>query len=106
MPGLTLDRAAVLLGAAPARLVRAFTAEFGMPPHQYLIGRRIDIAWRHLLTGAQPAQAAVSAGFYDQSHLDRHFRRMFGATAARFAVQARAFTSSRQAIQSRSGPRS
>ena len=82
--GITLDEAANLVHAHPAHLVRAFSREYGMPPHRYLTGRRVDLARRYLLDGRAPAEVATLAGFYDQSHLNRHFRRMLGVTPARF----------------------
>ncbi|WP_307868254.1 AraC family transcriptional regulator [Umezawaea beigongshangensis] len=83
--GLALDEAAALLHAHPAHLVRAFTAEFGIPPHRYLTGRRLDAARRLLLAGQRPAEVATEVGFYDQSHLTRHFARLLGTSPARYA---------------------
>jgi AraC-like DNA-binding protein len=83
--GLTLDQARAILHADPAHLVRTFTREFGMPPHKYLTGRRIERARRLLLDGMRPADVAVSVGFHDQSHLNRHFKRMLATTPARYA---------------------
>lgn len=83
--GVTLQEAAGLLNADPAHLVRAFTREHGLPPHRYLTGRRVDLARRLLLEGRRPAEVATAAGFYDQSHLTRHFRRMLGTSPARYA---------------------
>jgi AraC-like DNA-binding protein len=83
--GLTLDHASEILHAHPAHLVRTFAREFGMPPHQYLTGRRIERARRLLLDGMRPADVAVSVGFHDQSHLTRHFKRMLATTPARYA---------------------
>jgi AraC-like DNA-binding protein len=81
----TLAGAAVELGTSAPRLVRAFTAAYGMPPHRYLTGRRVDLARRLLLRGIPVAEVAVAAGFYDQAHLTRHFARTLGVTPARFA---------------------
>ena len=83
--GVALDEAARELGAHPTQLVRAFTREFGMPPHRYLTGRRVDLARRLLLDGRRPAEVATAAGFYDQAHLTRHFRRVLGTSPARYA---------------------
>jgi AraC-like DNA-binding protein len=83
--GLTLQAAGVLLHADPAHLVRTFHREFGLPPHQYQVSRRIDAARRLLLAGMRPAEVAVTVGFHDQSHLHRHFTRMLATTPARFA---------------------
>ncbi|MEU8224681.1 AraC family transcriptional regulator [Kribbella sp. NPDC048915] len=84
--GITLDDAAKLVHAHPAHLVRAFSREFGMPPHRYLTGRRVDLARRYLLDGRPAAEVATLSGFYDQSHLTRHFRKMLGVTPTRFVA--------------------
>ena len=84
VPGLSLAQASAELGAHPVHLVRSFTATFGVPPHAYLTGRRIDRARRLLLAGHPPAAVAIESGFHDQSHLTRIFRRYLGTTPARF----------------------
>jgi len=84
-PGISLTEAARLLHSHPTHLVRAFSREYGLPPHLYLTGRRVDLARRHLLAGVPAAEVAVRAGFYDQSHLTRHFRRMLGVSPTRYA---------------------
>ncbi|NUU23422.1 MAG: helix-turn-helix transcriptional regulator, partial [Streptomycetaceae bacterium] len=86
--GLTLDEASGMLHAHPAHLVRAFTRAYGIPPHRYLTGRRIDLARRLLLAGHRPAEVATLAGFFDQPHFTRHFRRMLGTTPAAYARRA------------------
>ncbi len=83
--GLTLREAGDLLHAHPDHLVRAFTAAFGLPPHRYLTGRRLDAARARLLAGEPPAAVATAVGFHDQAHLTRHFRRLLGSTPARYA---------------------
>ncbi|WP_059011235.1 AraC family transcriptional regulator [Streptomyces specialis] len=90
--GVSLDEAAKLVHAHPTHLVRAFTAVFGIAPHQYVMARRVDRARRLLLDGRPPAEVAAAAGFYDQSHLTRHFKRLLGTTPGHYArtVPARA----------------
>jgi AraC-like DNA-binding protein len=83
--GLRLDEAASVLHAPPSQLVRSFRRLYGMPPHRYLLGRKVDLARRLLLDGAPPAQAASASGFYDQAHLNRHFKHVLGVTPGRFA---------------------
>ncbi|WP_122818590.1 AraC family transcriptional regulator [Nocardioides pantholopis] len=75
--------------ASPTHVVRAFTAEFGLPPHRYLTGRRLDLARRRLLAGERPADVAVAVGFHDQAHLGRHFRRLLGVAPGAYARSAR-----------------
>jgi AraC-like DNA-binding protein len=84
--GISLHEAAQLLHAHPGHLVRSFTQAFGLPPHRYLTGRRIDQARRLLLAGRRPAEVAAEVGFHDQAHLNRHFVRHLGATPARYAA--------------------
>jgi AraC-like DNA-binding protein len=82
--GVTLQHAGERLHAHPAHLVRAFSREFGIAPHSYLTSRRVDLARRLLLDGVPPGTAATDAGFYDQAHLGRHFRRIVGTSPGRF----------------------
>ncbi|MFE2916599.1 helix-turn-helix domain-containing protein [Kitasatospora indigofera] len=87
--GIALDEAAAMIHAHPAHLVRAFSGVFGIAPHQYLVSRRVDLARRLLLDGRPPGEVATAAGFYDQSHLTRHFKRVVGTTPGRYARPAR-----------------
>jgi AraC-like DNA-binding protein len=83
---LTIADAAREFGTHPSHLVRAFSQAYGIPPHRYLTGRRVDLARRLLRNGTPPAAAAAAAGFHDQSHLTRHFRRVLGTTPGTFAA--------------------
>jgi AraC-like DNA-binding protein len=82
---LTLREASDALHAHPAHLVREFSRQFGISPHQYMTSRRIDLARGLLLDGMPPSLAAAEAGFYDQSHLTRHFRHVLGTSPGRYA---------------------
>ncbi|MFF7448222.1 MULTISPECIES: AraC family ligand binding domain-containing protein [unclassified Streptomyces] len=82
--GIALDEAAALLHAHPAHLVRAFGTAYGIAPHQYLTSRRVDRARRLLLDGVRPGEVAAATGFFDQSHLTRHFRKLVGVTPGRY----------------------
>jgi AraC-like DNA-binding protein len=82
--GLGLADLGRAVGSSPTHLVRAFTRRFGVPPHAYVVGRRVDAARRMLLAGIAPADAAVAAGFHDQPHLTRTFRRHVGTTPGAF----------------------
>ncbi len=74
----TLEELALATGVGPFALMRAFRAETGLPPHAYLNQLRVRQARRLLDRGVPPAQAAAEAGFADQAHLTRHFKRMMG----------------------------
>ncbi|WP_076262295.1 AraC family transcriptional regulator [Intrasporangium flavum] len=75
---------ATALGVSTPHLVRSFAAAFGLPPHRYVVGRRLDLARRLLLDGLPAASVAVATGFHDQAHLTRHFRAFLGTTPGRY----------------------
>ena len=81
----TLAAAGARLGASPAHLARAFSRTFGISPHAYVLGRRIDTSRRMLLDGMPAADVALAVGFYDQAHFTRHFRAHLGTTPGRYA---------------------
>jgi len=87
---ITLREAAAVLDRSVPHLVRSFTRRFGVSPHAYLVGRRIEAARRRLLAGERPADVAVAVGFHDQSHLTRHFRRHASVPPGEFARSRRA----------------
>jgi AraC-like DNA-binding protein len=78
--GITLAEAGRILEMSPAHLVRSFTHRFGISPHRYLVGRRIEAARRRLLDGLPVARVAADVGFHDQAHLTKHFKRHVGTT--------------------------
>ncbi len=82
---VTLKELAAIAGATSHfALLRGFAREVGATPHAYLVGRRALLARRLLAAGHSPADAALRAGFADQSHLTRAFRRHFATTPARY----------------------
>ncbi|WEK62772.1 MAG: AraC family transcriptional regulator [Candidatus Microbacterium colombiense] len=85
----TIAEIATQLGAHPSHLARVFSQNYGLAPHQYVVSRRIDLARRLLVDGARPAMAAADAGFHDQAHMTRHFRRVLGTTPGAFTHPSR-----------------
>lgn len=81
----TLAELAAIAGISQFRLIRAFARATGLTPHAYLLQRRIDLARRMILSGSTLADTAFACGFADQSHLTRHFGRLYGISPAAFA---------------------
>jgi AraC-like DNA-binding protein len=77
---VTLDDLAADCGRGRFRLVRDFARSTGLTPHAYLLQRRIERARRLIATGTSLAEAAIEAGFADQSHMTRNFTRRYGYT--------------------------
>lgn len=82
---LTLEALAAEAAMSRFRLYRAFRQQLGLSPHAYLLQCRLALARRLLRTGMPAAEAALAAGFCDQSHLTRWFTRTFGLPPARYA---------------------
>lgn len=87
--GFSLAELAGAVGLSPHHFSRLFRLSTGLAPHQYAVCRRAERARGLILRGRPPGQAALEAGFYDQSHLGRHFKRLFGATPQRAFDEAR-----------------
>lgn len=83
---VSLGELAALAGVSRFQLLRGFDREIGTTPHAYLIQRRVCFAKRLLAAGETPAQAAIEAGFADQSHMTRAFVRYLGITPSRYQV--------------------
>lgn len=80
----TLAELAALSGVSRFQLLRGFARAVGVTPHAYLLQQRVRLARRLLAAGQRPAEAAAEAGFADQSHLTRAFRRQLGVTPAHY----------------------
>ncbi len=78
--GARLDQLEQVSGCDRWQLSRDFRALFGTSPYRYLQHRRVDLAKRLLREGAKLADAAHGAGFADQSHFGRTFRKAVGLT--------------------------
>ena len=88
---LTLEQMAAVTHLSPYYFARQFKAATGLPPHQYVISRRIERA-QHLLRINRElslAEVADRAGFADQSHFCLYFKRIVGITPGQFRISAR-----------------
>ena len=83
---MTIADAAADLDASPTQLARSFSTTFGIAPHAYVLGRRLEAARARILDGEPLAKVAAEVGFYDQAHLSRHFRRFIATTPGRFVA--------------------
>lgn len=83
---LSLTQLARMSNLSVFRFATVFRREVGLPPHQYLCRLRVRHAQRLLRQGTSPAIAAMESGFFDQSHLCRHFKRVCGVTPGQFAA--------------------
>jgi AraC-like DNA-binding protein len=82
---LSLDEIADEARIDKFHLCRAFRDEIGLPPHAYLVHLRIARALDLLRSRLPASRVAAEVGIYDQSQLNRHFKRIVGVTPGQYA---------------------
>jgi len=89
--GLTLEQMAAVAHLSAYHFARQFKAATGLPPHQYVIARRVERAQQLLRDDddLSLAEVAAWAGFSDQSQFSHHFKRRLGITPGQFRRSAR-----------------
>ena len=87
---LRVTEVARAVGVHPVYFARVFRAHLRVPIGAYVRGLRLEWAARRLAHGEEPlSEIALAAGFADQSHFTRVFRRYAGATPLRYRRGAR-----------------
>lgn len=81
---ISLKQLADLTNLNRSYLIRVFRKAVGMPPYTYLNQIRVEQAKLLLMQGTAIADVAAAVGMSDQSHLNRHFKRIVGITPGRF----------------------
>ncbi|RCK40529.1 hypothetical protein TH25_24790 [Thalassospira profundimaris] len=82
---LQLDVLAQTSGLGKYQLIRNFSRATGYTPHAYLVQRRALLARQLILQKTPLAEAAIAAGFSDQSHMTRQFIRFYGYSPGKLA---------------------
>ncbi|WP_083748701.1 helix-turn-helix domain-containing protein [Pelomonas sp. KK5] len=85
---LSLEGLAQLSGLSLWRFATVFREHVGLPPYRYIDQQRVRHAQLLLRQGMPPARVATEAGFYDQSHLSRRFKRQCGMTPGQYQTEA------------------
>jgi len=81
---VTADDLAAAAGCSRFAAYRAFRSAFGLSPTDYQRQLRLRAARSLLAAGTPAADAAAAAGFADQAHLTRWFRRCYGITPGEY----------------------
>src|SRR5262249_7293676 len=87
----TLEQMAAVARLSVYHFARQFKAATGLPPHQFVIMRRVERARQLLQAGTDLslAEVAAFAGFSDQSHFSHHYKPLVGLTPGQFRRPAR-----------------
>ncbi|SPB17205.1 AraC family transcriptional regulator [Caballeronia novacaledonica] len=86
---VSLAQLADLSALSVSRFATVFREQFGLSPYKYLCELRVQRAQTLLLAGVPGSVVATEVGFFDQSHLARHFKRLCGMTPSAFVERAR-----------------
>jgi AraC family transcriptional regulator len=96
---LTADLGA-LVGLSETHFMRSFKRAFGVPPHAFMLRRRLELAARYMLeTDAPLSDIALQCGFTDQAHLSNRFREATGTSPAAWRRERTAQESYRFSIE-------
>ena len=78
---LSLDEICNELAMSKFRFIRLFKANTGISPYQYFLNGKVELA-KHLIEENKDVYSAVAeCGFVDLTHLNKHFKRIYGITA-------------------------
>ena len=85
---VSLAQLADLSALSVSRFATVFREQFGLSPYKYLCELRVRRAQTLLLAGVPGSVVATEVGFFDQSHLARHFKRFCGMTPSTYVQRA------------------
>jgi len=78
-----LSELAAVAELSSYHFARAFKQSFGIPPHRYHVGRRIERA-KEMLSSRSVTEVAMAVGFAETSSFSAAFRRTTGRTPTEF----------------------
>ncbi|MGR2740340.1 helix-turn-helix domain-containing protein [Billgrantia sp. Q4P2] len=84
---INLDDLAALVGMTRFSLAKRFRQRFGTSPYRYVCQVRVRQAQTMMEQGLRPTEIAIEIGFFDQSHLARHFKRLCGMTPRQYRTR-------------------
>jgi AraC-like DNA-binding protein len=81
---LRLEEICAEVDLSASHLIRAFKKAYGLTPHAYQLNCRIELCRSLLRGGHSIADTALAAGFSDQAHFQRSFKRFVAATPGQY----------------------
>ncbi|MEE1926429.1 AraC family transcriptional regulator [Pseudomonas sp. 148P] len=96
---ITLDMLERASGRERWSLSRDFRVLYGTSPYRFVTLRRLDRFRGLVLAGFSLVDAALIAGFHDQSHMNRHFTRCYGVPPSRWLELAGSYKKAPQGLR-------
>ena len=84
---ITIDDLSHVANISKFHLIRLFSRQFGLTPHKYIVNHRINKVRNALKRGMSATHVAQEFGFFDTSHLNRHFKKAYGVTPTQYQTQ-------------------
>ncbi|QGY42066.1 AraC family transcriptional regulator [Pseudodesulfovibrio cashew] len=84
---ISIDDLSQVANISKFHFIRLFRSQFGLTPHQYILNHRINRVREALKAGGLPTDIAQQFGFFDVSHMNRHFKRSYGITPRQYQYQ-------------------
>jgi AraC-like DNA-binding protein len=81
---LRLEEICAEASLSPSQLIRTFKAAHGLTPHAYQLNCRIEFCRSQLRAGHSIADVALAAGFSDQAHFQRSFKKFVAVTPGQY----------------------
>jgi AraC family transcriptional regulator len=81
---IDIDRVAFLTGLGRTQFGKVFRESLGMPLHQYVLARKVQVATRRLLDDVRVTELSHELGFSSHAHFSTVFRQYVGVTPSQF----------------------
>ncbi|MGI2326734.1 AraC family transcriptional regulator [Planococcus sp. YIM B11945] len=78
---LTLDEISGELGMSKYQFIRSFKSAAGITPYQYFLNAKVECAKQLIEQTGDIYEAVTEYGFVDLTHLNKHFKSIYGITA-------------------------
>ena len=75
---ISLSEIAAAVSLSRSEVCRTFAREFGMTPYAYKLAIKADRARAQISKGTELGEMSLEAGYSDQAHFSKQFRRTFG----------------------------
>lgn len=81
---LKLDDICKELNLSKFQFIRFFKAHTGISPYQYFLNCKVELAKQLIEKSRDIHSAVVDCGFVDVTHLNKHFKSVYGTTAFQY----------------------